>query len=154
MNGAARGLAATLNRLAKMTHASLLCQYALGEIDHACFQRRARACRRRLQEGLGPRAERFPQTDGRQGGHRAGVRDHARPGGTLRSRRLSSAVATPDGGRIAYERVELSKCLMDRAWLASFAPGTVGAAYAEFTARENLSAEGLAEESRKTTTGL
>ena len=38
---------------------------------------------------------------------------------------------------------------MDRQWLASFAPGTVGAAYADFTARENLSAEGLAAESRK-----
>jgi ubiquinone biosynthesis protein COQ4 len=63
-------------------------------------------------------------------------------------------LATPEGGRIAFERVELSKHLMDRAWLESFAPGTAGAAYAEFTARENLSAEGLAEESRKTTTGL
>jgi ubiquinone biosynthesis protein COQ4 len=62
-------------------------------------------------------------------------------------------LTTPDGGRIAYERVELAERLMDRAWLDSFAPGTVGAAYAEFTARENLSAEGLAEESRKTTTG-
>ena len=56
---------------------------------------------------------------------------------------------TPQGGRLAYERVELVQRLMDRAWVESFAPGTVGAAYAEFTARENLSAEGLAEESRK-----
>jgi ubiquinone biosynthesis protein COQ4 len=38
---------------------------------------------------------------------------------------------------------------MDRAWVESFAPGTVGAAYADFTARENLSADGLVEESRK-----
>ncbi len=58
-------------------------------------------------------------------------------------------IATPRGGRIAYDRVELAERLMDRQWLASFAPGTVGAAYAEFTARENLSAEGLAAESRK-----
>ena len=58
-------------------------------------------------------------------------------------------IATPKGGRIAYDRVELAERLMDRKWLASFAPGTVGATYAEFTARENLSAEGLAEESRK-----
>jgi ubiquinone biosynthesis protein COQ4 len=49
-----------------------------------------------------------------------------------------------------YERLlEFADRLMDRAWVESFAPGTVGAAYAEFTARENLSAEGLAEESRK-----
>jgi len=58
-------------------------------------------------------------------------------------------ISTPKGGRMAYDRVELAERLMDRKWLASFAPGTVGAAYAEFTARENLSAEGLAEESRK-----
>jgi ubiquinone biosynthesis protein COQ4 len=58
-------------------------------------------------------------------------------------------LTTVEGGRIAYERVELVQRLMDRAWVESFAPGTVGAAYAEFTARENLSAEGLAEESRK-----
>ncbi len=56
---------------------------------------------------------------------------------------------TPQGGRLAYQRLELAERLMDRAWVESFAPGTVGAAYAEFTARENLSAEGLAEESRK-----
>ncbi|MDR3508281.1 MAG: Coq4 family protein [Caulobacteraceae bacterium] len=55
----------------------------------------------------------------------------------------------PEGGRIAYERQELAERLMDRPWVEHFAPGTVGAAYAEFTARENLSAEGLAEESRK-----
>jgi ubiquinone biosynthesis protein COQ4 len=58
-------------------------------------------------------------------------------------------LTTPKGGRLAYERVELAERLMDRQWLNSFAPGTVGATYAEFTARENLSAEGLAEESRK-----
>ena len=34
---------------------------------------------------------------------------------------------TPRGGRIAYERDELNDRLMDRAWLESFAPGTVGA---------------------------
>jgi ubiquinone biosynthesis protein COQ4 len=58
-------------------------------------------------------------------------------------------LTTAEGGRLAYERVELVQRLMDRDWVESFAPGTVGAAYAEFTARENLSAEGLAEESRK-----
>jgi len=58
-------------------------------------------------------------------------------------------IRTPEGGRMAYERKEFAERLMDRAWVESFAPGTVGAAYAEFTARENISAEGLIEESRK-----
>ncbi len=53
-----------------------------------------------------------------------------------------------DGGRLAYEAVELAPRLMDSAWLESFAPGTVGAAYREFTRSENLSADGLAEISR------
>ncbi|MDP3852210.1 Coq4 family protein [Phenylobacterium sp.] len=61
----------------------------------------------------------------------------------------SRLLKSPRGGRLAYERVELVQRLMDRSRLDAFAPGTVGAAYAEFTARENLSAEGLAEESRK-----
>jgi len=55
---------------------------------------------------------------------------------------------TPQGGRLAYERVELAPRLMDDAWLDSFAPGTVGAAYRHFVRSENLSAEGLAEISR------
>jgi ubiquinone biosynthesis protein COQ4 len=58
-------------------------------------------------------------------------------------------LATPDGGRLAYERVELTSRLMDDAWLDGFAPGTVGAAYREFVRGENLSAEGLAEVSRQ-----
>ncbi|HWA62409.1 MAG TPA: Coq4 family protein [Caulobacteraceae bacterium] len=55
----------------------------------------------------------------------------------------------PGGGRIAYDRTELAARLMDDAWLDSFAPGTVGAAYRDFVRGENLSAEGLADESRK-----
>ncbi len=61
-------------------------------------------------------------------------------------RRLMS---TPEGGRIAYERDEFAARLSDKAWLASFGPGTVGAAYRDFIAPRGLSAEGLAEESRK-----
>ena len=56
---------------------------------------------------------------------------------------------TAEGGRIAYERVELARLLMDDAWLDSFAPDTVGAAYRAFIRGENLSAEGLAEISRR-----
>ena len=57
-------------------------------------------------------------------------------------------LTTPQGGRIAYERPELADKLMDDAWLDSFAPGTVGAAYRDFVRAEQLSAEGLAEISR------
>ncbi|WP_304170911.1 Coq4 family protein [Phenylobacterium aquaticum] len=57
-------------------------------------------------------------------------------------------LTTVQGGRIAYERKELAARLMDDAWLDSFAPGTVGAAYRHFIRSENLSAEGLAEVSR------
>jgi ubiquinone biosynthesis protein COQ4 len=58
-------------------------------------------------------------------------------------------LGTLEGGRLAYERVELAPKLMDRAWLATFPTGSVGAAYAHFTSSENISAEGLIEESRK-----
>jgi ubiquinone biosynthesis protein COQ4 len=64
-------------------------------------------------------------------------------------RGYAKLLSTPEGGRIAYERVELAQLLGDDAWLDSFAPGTVGAAYRDFIRSENLSAEGLAEESRK-----
>ena len=56
---------------------------------------------------------------------------------------------TAEGGRIAYEHEEFADRLSDRAWLQSFGPGTVGAAYRAFIAPRGLSAEGLAEESRK-----
>ena len=58
-------------------------------------------------------------------------------------------LSTPEGGRIAYERVELADRLMDDAWRASFPPGSVGAAYVEFITTEHLSAQGLVEESHK-----
>jgi ubiquinone biosynthesis protein COQ4 len=56
---------------------------------------------------------------------------------------------TPEGGRQAYLRVELADLLQDHQWLTQFAPGTVGARYREFIALRQLSAYGLAEESRK-----
>jgi ubiquinone biosynthesis protein COQ4 len=58
-------------------------------------------------------------------------------------------LATPDGGRIAYQRLELSEKLMDAAWRASFPPGTVGAAYVNFLETEHLSAAGMIDESHK-----
>jgi ubiquinone biosynthesis protein COQ4 len=56
---------------------------------------------------------------------------------------------SPEGGRIAYERVEFAELLSDPTWLAQFGPGTVGEAYRNFIAERNISAEGLAQESRK-----
>jgi ubiquinone biosynthesis protein COQ4 len=60
----------------------------------------------------------------------------------------------PGGGRLAYEHVELAPLLMDDAWLDSFAPGTVGAAYRDFIRSEQISAEGLAEVSRQGATQI
>src|SRR5260221_9273807 len=61
---------------------------------------------------------------------------------------------SPNGGRLAYERVELAERLMDKAWLESFAAGTVGAAYRQFVLGEGFSAHGLVEESRKGATQI
>jgi ubiquinone biosynthesis protein COQ4 len=69
--------------------------------------------------------------------------------GGATARNYQRLLATPDGGRLAYEHVELAPRLMDDAWLDSFARGTVGAAYRDFVRSENLSAEGLAAISRE-----
>lgn len=57
-------------------------------------------------------------------------------------------LATAEGGRMAYERVELSERLVDKAYVAQFAPGTVGGAYRDFLESTGYSADGLAEVSR------
>ena len=57
-------------------------------------------------------------------------------------------IATEEGGRLAYERVELAGRFTDKAFIAQFAPGTVGAAYREFLEATGYSADGLAEASR------
>lgn len=62
---------------------------------------------------------------------------------------LRRLLRSPGGARLAYQRAELNERLNDAAWLASFAPGTVGAAYRAFMQSENLSAEGLAAQSRQ-----
>jgi ubiquinone biosynthesis protein COQ4 len=56
---------------------------------------------------------------------------------------------TPQGGRLAYQRLELVTRLTNRAWLQQFAPGTVGAAYRAFLERTGFSADGLAEVSNE-----
>jgi ubiquinone biosynthesis protein COQ4 len=55
---------------------------------------------------------------------------------------------TPDGGRIAYERVELAELFSDPAFVARFPQGSVGAAYAGFLRKTGYSAQGLAMVSR------
>lgn len=54
-------------------------------------------------------------------------------------------LSTPEGRRLAYRRTELAERLSDPAFIASFAPGTVGAAYRDFLEATGYSANGLAE---------
>lgn len=69
--------------------------------------------------------------------------------GQAHARGYARLLETADGGRIAYERVELAEKLMDDSWRATFPPGSVGAAYSEFLATQHLSAKGLIDESHK-----
>lgn len=63
-------------------------------------------------------------------------------------RNYARLIATAKGGRIAHDRVELAQRFSDPAFVASFAPGTVGAAYRQFLESTGYSAEGLVEVSR------
>lgn len=63
-------------------------------------------------------------------------------------------LTTAEGGRLAYHREELAEKLGDRAWLASFAPGTLGAAYRDFTAAGGVTPEGLVAVSNQVMTGI
>lgn len=56
---------------------------------------------------------------------------------------------TPEGGRQAYLMNELADRLQDKAWLRALPAGTVGAAYLAMIEERDLSAYGLADESRK-----
>lgn len=60
-------------------------------------------------------------------------------------RNFSRLLGTPDGRRMVYQRVELAERLSDPAYIAQFAPGTVGAAYRAFLERTGYSADGLAK---------
>ncbi|WP_242186730.1 Coq4 family protein [Sphingomonas sp. CARO-RG-8B-R24-01] len=57
-------------------------------------------------------------------------------------------LSTPQGGRLASEQVELAERFSDRAFVASFAPGTVGAAYRDFLESTGYSADGLVQVSK------
>lgn len=60
-------------------------------------------------------------------------------------RNYSRLLSTPDGRRMAYQRIELAEKLTDPAYIASFAPGTVGAVYRAFLEKTGYSADGLAK---------
>lgn len=55
---------------------------------------------------------------------------------------------TAEGGRIAYDHVELAERFSDPSFVARFPEGTVGAAYRAFLERTGYSAQGLADVSR------
>jgi ubiquinone biosynthesis protein COQ4 len=67
----------------------------------------------------------------------------------IMARNYRRLLSTVEGGRIAYARVELVTKLTDKAWLAQFAPGTVGAAYRSFLESTGYSADGLAAVSKE-----
>lgn len=69
--------------------------------------------------------------------------------GRSTARGYERLLRTADGGRIACAQADLAERLSDRTYVEAFAPGTVGAAYADFTRRENLSPEGLIAVSRQ-----
>lgn len=69
--------------------------------------------------------------------------------GRSTARGYQRLLTTVEGGRIAYEREEFARKLMDDAWLDSLPEGSVGAAYRTFVRSEQLSAEGLAMVSRE-----
>lgn len=58
-------------------------------------------------------------------------------------------ISTPEGGRQAYRRIEMAAVLDDHERLRKLPEGTVGRAYLRFVESEQLSAQGLVDESRK-----
>ena len=58
-------------------------------------------------------------------------------------------LSTTNGGAIAFRQQELAQILSDRAFLESLPAGSVGRAYLNFTTTENISAQGLIEESMR-----
>lgn len=65
--------------------------------------------------------------------------------GDVSQRNYRKLLTVPGGGKLAYRRLELSQRLVDRSWIDSFAPGTLGAAYRHFLDSTGYSADGLAQ---------
>jgi ubiquinone biosynthesis protein COQ4 len=58
-------------------------------------------------------------------------------------------ISNAEGGRLAFGRQELADTLSDHAALARLPEGSLGRVYLDFVRAENISAQGLVEESRK-----
>ncbi|HKQ44110.1 MAG TPA: Coq4 family protein [Rhizomicrobium sp.] len=54
-------------------------------------------------------------------------------------------IQSAEGGNLAFGHAELRESLSDQNYIASFKPGTVGAAYREFVAKTGYSAKDLAD---------
>lgn len=65
--------------------------------------------------------------------------------GDTAGRNYRKLLTMPDGGRLAYQRVELAERFSDRAWIDALPEGTVAAAYRDFLDRTGYSAQGLVE---------
>lgn len=65
--------------------------------------------------------------------------------GDVTQRNYRRLLTMPNGGRLAYRRVELAQLLTNRDWIDSFGEGTVGAAYRDFLDSTGYSADGLVE---------
>jgi ubiquinone biosynthesis protein COQ4 len=61
------------------------------------------------------------------------------------ARQYRKLLGSPGGGRIAYQRLELSELFSQPGFIESFEPGTVGAAYRDFLGRTGYTAMGLAD---------
>ncbi len=58
-------------------------------------------------------------------------------------------LTTVEGGRIAYQRIELAERLSDRTWLATLPAGSLGAVYRDFTDHGGVTPQGLVEVSNQ-----
>jgi len=65
--------------------------------------------------------------------------------GDVTQRNYRKLLTLPNGGAIAYRRVELAERLGDRNWIESFPEGSVGAAYRHFLDSTGFSPDGLVE---------
>lgn len=65
--------------------------------------------------------------------------------GDTAAKNYRKLLTTQQGGRLAYQRIELSERFSDRAWIDSLPEGSVGGAYRAFLDRTGYSAQGLAD---------
>ena len=65
--------------------------------------------------------------------------------GDTAAKNYRKLLTSSQGGRLAYQRLELSQRFSDRAWIDTLPEGSVGAAYRAFLDRTGYSAQGLAD---------